>query len=81
MLQFVGLLPDDSGDHLIKRVIGLPGDHVVCCDEDGQLTINGVSITEPYIKPGGPPGGGKPTSTSPCPPQGLGHGRPPQRLQ
>ena len=54
-LQFVGLLPDDSDDHLIKRVIGLPGDHVVCCDEDGQLTINGVSITEPYIKPGDTP--------------------------
>jgi signal peptidase I len=59
VLQFVGLLPDDSDDHLIKRVIGLPGDHVVCCDKDGQLTINGVSITEPYIKPGDTPGGGK----------------------
>jgi len=40
-------------------VIGLPGDHVVCCDKNGQLTINGVSITEPYIKPGDTPGGGK----------------------
>ena len=37
----------------------MPGDHVVCCDKDGQLTINGVSITEPYIKPGDTPGGGK----------------------
>jgi signal peptidase I len=59
VLQFIGLLPDDSDDHLIKRVIGLPGDHVVCCDKDGQLTINGVSIAEPYIKPGDTPGGGK----------------------
>jgi len=59
VLQFVGLVPDDSDDHLIKRVIGLPGDHVVCCDKNGQLTINGVSITEPYIKPGDTPGGGK----------------------
>ena len=59
VLQFIGLLPDDSDDHLIKRVIGLPGDHVVCCDKNGQLTINGVSITEPYIKPGDTPGGGK----------------------
>jgi signal peptidase I len=59
VMQFIGLLPDDSDDHLIKRVIGLPGDHVVCCDKDGQLTINGVSITEPYIKPGDSPGGGK----------------------
>ena len=59
VLQFVGLVPDDSDDHLIKRVIGLPGDHVVCCDKNGQLTINGVSITEPYIRPGDTPGGGK----------------------
>jgi signal peptidase I len=59
VLQFVGLIPDDSDDHLIKRVIGLPGDRVVCCDKDGRLTINGVSITEPYIKPGDSPGGGK----------------------
>jgi signal peptidase I len=58
-LQFIGLLPDDSDDHLIKRVIGLPGDHVVCCDKNGALTVNGVSIAEPYIKPGDTPGGGK----------------------
>jgi signal peptidase I len=58
-LQFVGLLPDDSDDHLIKRVIGLPGDHIVCCDKNGALTVNGVAITEPYIKPGDTPGGGK----------------------
>ncbi len=58
-LQFIGLVPDDSDDHLIKRVIGLPGDHVVCCDKDGLLTVNGVGITEPYIKGGDTPGGGK----------------------
>ena len=58
-LQFVGLLPDDSDDHLIKRVIGLPGDHVVCCDANGQLTINGVPITETYVKNGDLPSGGK----------------------
>ncbi len=58
-LQFIGLLPDDSDDHLIKRVIGLPGDHVVCCDKDGKLTINGVSVTEDYIKPGDVPSGGR----------------------
>lgn len=59
-LQFVGLLPDDSDDHLIKRVIGLPGDHVVCCDQNGQLTVNGVPITETYVKNGDLPSGGKP---------------------
>jgi signal peptidase I len=58
-LTFVGLLPTDEGNHLIKRVIGLPGDHIVCCDKNGALTVNGAAITEPYIKPGDTPGGGK----------------------
>ncbi|OLP48046.1 signal peptidase I, partial [Salmonella enterica subsp. enterica serovar Javiana] len=51
-MTFVGLLPDNSENHLIKRVIGLPGDHVVCCDEGGRITINGTAIKEPYLKPG-----------------------------
>lgn len=51
-LTFVGLLPDNSENHLIKRVIGLPGDRVVCCDEGGRITINGTAIKEPYLKPG-----------------------------
>jgi signal peptidase I len=51
-LTFIGLLPDNSENHLIKRVIGLPGDHVVCCDEGGRITINGAAIKEPYLKPG-----------------------------
>ena len=72
VLQFVGLVPDDSDDHLIKRVIGLPGDHVVCCDKNGQLTINGVSITEPYIKPGDTPGGGKASFDITVPPVKVG---------
>jgi signal peptidase I len=33
----------------IKRVIGLPGDHVVCCDANGRITINGVAINETYL--------------------------------
>ena len=44
----VGLLPSDEGNYLIKRVIGLPGDHVVCCDFK-KLTVNGVALTEPYL--------------------------------
>jgi signal peptidase I len=51
-LTFVGLLPDNAENHLIKRVIGLPGDHVKCCDEGGRITINGTAIKEPYLKPG-----------------------------
>ncbi|KGN36748.1 signal peptidase I [Knoellia subterranea] len=51
VLSFVGLLPNTSDNHLIKRVIGLPGDHIVCCDAQGRLTVNGVPISEPYVKP------------------------------
>jgi signal peptidase I len=51
-MMFVGLLPDNSENHLIKRVIGLPGDHVKCCDEGGRLTVNGAPIKEPYLMPG-----------------------------
>jgi signal peptidase I len=50
-LTFVGLLPDNSEQHLVKRVIGLPGDHVVCCDDGGRLTINGMPINESYVNP------------------------------
>ncbi|GAB3253117.1 S26 family signal peptidase [Kineosporia babensis] len=49
-LMFVGLMPSDADNHLIKRLVGLPGDKVVCCDEQGRLTVNGVAIDEPYIK-------------------------------
>jgi signal peptidase I len=33
----------------IKRVIGLPGDKVACCDDKGRITVNGEAIDEPYI--------------------------------
>lgn len=36
----------------VKRVIGLPGDHVRCCAGDGRLEINGVAVTEPYLATG-----------------------------
>ncbi|BBH64355.1 signal peptidase I [Actinoplanes sp. OR16] len=36
----------------IKRVIGLPGDKVACCDDQGRITVNGVGIDEPYIAEG-----------------------------
>lgn len=36
----------------VKRVIGVPGDHVRCCAADGRLEVNGVAVTEPYIAPG-----------------------------
>ncbi len=49
VLGFIGLSAPDSNDHLIKRVIGLPGDRVVCCNDFGQITVNGVPLEEPYI--------------------------------
>jgi signal peptidase I len=49
VLSAVGLSASDSDDHLIKRVIGLPGDRVVCCNALGQMTVNGVPLNEPYV--------------------------------
>ncbi|MGW6006572.1 signal peptidase I [Oerskovia enterophila] len=54
-LTFIGIRPVDAGEHLIKRVIGLPGDHVTCCDAQGRVSVNGVAIDETYIKPGSIP--------------------------
>jgi signal peptidase I len=50
-LSLVGLSAPDSDDHLVKRIIGTPGDHVVCCNNLGQITVNGVPIDESdYLK-------------------------------
>lgn len=46
----VGLSAPDSNDHLVKRAIGLPGDRVVCCNALGQLSVNSVPLSEPYLK-------------------------------
>jgi len=44
------------GDILIKRVIGIPGDHVACCDAQGRVTVNGVPLDEAsYLYPGSAP--------------------------
>ncbi|GAB3617672.1 hypothetical protein GCM10027416_22290 [Okibacterium endophyticum] len=48
-LSLIGLTSPDSNEHLIKRVIGLPGDTVVCCDEFGHMSVNGIPLSEPYI--------------------------------
>ncbi|WP_431075584.1 signal peptidase I [Microbacterium phyllosphaerae] len=49
-LEVAGLTASDSGNHLIKRIIGLPGDHVVCCNDLGQIAVNGTPLDEPYIR-------------------------------
>lgn len=39
----------------VKRIIGLPGDRVVCCTAQGQLSVNGSAVDEPYLYPGDKP--------------------------
>ncbi|MFM6967493.1 MAG: signal peptidase I [Microbacteriaceae bacterium] len=46
----LGLGGSDSEEHLVKRLIGLPGDHVMCCSPDGLVEVNGVPVEEPYVK-------------------------------
>ena len=41
-----------ADEDFIKRVIGTPGDHVVCCDTQQRITVNGVALDEPYIMNG-----------------------------
>jgi len=41
-----------SSKDFIKRVIGVGGDHVVCCDPQGRITVNGHALDEPYLFPG-----------------------------
>lgn len=38
-----------EGEDFIKRVIGVAGDHLVCCDTEGRIVINGQPLDEPYI--------------------------------
>lgn len=54
-LTWVGLLPENAGQHLVKRVIGTPGDHVVCCDDTGRITVNGAPLDETYLIDGAVP--------------------------
>ncbi|MFJ8628033.1 signal peptidase I [Kitasatospora sp. NPDC093550] len=55
VLTFVGLLPSDNEQDLIKRVIGVGGDTVECCDAQGRLSVNGRPVDETYLAPGNPP--------------------------
>lgn len=54
VLQAVGLAADTSDEYVVKRVIGIGGDQVSCCDSQGRVMVNGVPIDEPYavIPPG-----------------------------
>lgn len=60
VLRFVDDVLADIGvystqTYYIKRVIGLPGDHVMCC-KNGKVTVNGVPLDETsYLFPGASP--------------------------
>lgn len=54
-LTFIGLLPSADEQDLIKRVIGVGGDTVKCCDSRGRITVNGTPLDEPYVNPGNAP--------------------------
>jgi signal peptidase I len=49
VLQWVGIVPANSGKDLVKRVIGVGGDTVECCDVNGKIMLNGKPLDEPYI--------------------------------
>lgn len=55
LLTFVGLLPSDDEQDLIKRVVAVGGDRVRCCGSDGRITVNGHPVDEPYLYPGNAP--------------------------
>jgi signal peptidase I len=48
-LTSVGLVAGDSGQELVKRVIGVSGDRIQCCDAKGRMIVNGSALDEPYI--------------------------------
>ncbi|UOQ58816.1 signal peptidase I [Leucobacter allii] len=49
VLQTLGLAADTSHEYVVKRVIGIGGDRVECCDAQGRVMVNGVPLDEPYI--------------------------------
>ena len=49
--SFLGFAPAGEKD-FIKRVIGVPGDHVVCCDSQGRIKVNGKPLDETYLASG-----------------------------
>ena len=54
-LVAVGVLPNPTKQYLVKRVVGVAGDRIVCCTKTGNLTINDVEVIEPYIYAGNKP--------------------------
>ena len=51
LMEKIGLYP--TGGHLVKRVSGIGGDRVVCCDAKGRITVNGKALDEKSYLPKG----------------------------
>lgn len=51
-LVAVGVLPNPAKQYLVKRVIGIAGDQIICCTKNEKLSVNGIEIDEPYIYDG-----------------------------
>lgn len=49
-LRFLQIRPEYPGGYLVKRVLGVGGDHVSCCNSAKQIMVNGVPLKEPYLK-------------------------------
>ena len=50
--------PQWEGSDIVKRVVGIGGDTVACCDSSGRITVNGHPVTEPYTEQPGSFGSG-----------------------
>jgi signal peptidase I len=51
LAETLGLYP--AGGHLVKRVIGVGGDEVRCCDSRGRMSVNGTALDEQSYLPAG----------------------------
>jgi len=52
-LTAIGLAPAQAGEHVVKRVIGLPGDDVAARGDGSRITVNGVEVDESSYLPAG----------------------------
>lgn len=46
--DLTGIGPSSTA-YTVKRVVGLPGDRVACCDAQGRVTVDGEALDEPYV--------------------------------
>ncbi len=48
--EFLGIIPADGRQIIVKRVIGVGGDTIECCTAEGKLTVNGTAVEEEYLQ-------------------------------